>query len=171
MNVLIVIIFIFNIIPANLNFVLFVVINILKNVSFLLHLNFIIVTTDTLFLPSMILYGIFSVSIEIDLTYYSNQFNDKYGKHGFKPGFILALHTFGRDDKWNPHINALMVELGVSDNNCKKIDFIPFDMLRKCFQKVLLDLLEKEIGKNEFRKIKKPPKPITNKSYHIFYSV
>ena len=47
-----------------------------------------------------------------------------------------------------------MAELGVSDNNCKKIDFIPFDMLRKRFQKVLLDLLEKEIGKDEFRKIK-----------------
>lgn len=84
----------------------------------------------------------------------SSWFNDKYGKHGFKPGFILVLHTFGRDDKWNPHIHALMAELGVSDNNCKKIDFIPFDMLRKCFQKVLLDLLEKEIGKDEFRKIK-----------------
>lgn len=60
----------------------------------------------------------------------------------------MALHTFGRDDKWNPHIHALMAELGVSDNNCKKIDFIPFDMLRKCFQKVLLDLLEIKIGKD-----------------------
>lgn len=66
----------------------------------------------------------------------------------------MVLHTFGRDDKWNPHIHALMAELGVSDNNCKKIDFIPFDMLRKRFQKVLLDLLEIEIGKDEFRKIK-----------------
>ena len=69
-------------------------------------------------------------------------------KHGFKPGFILVLHTFGRDDKWNPHIHALMAELGVSDNNCKKIDFIPFDMLIKRFQKVLLDLLEIKIGKD-----------------------
>ena len=70
MNALIVIIFIFNIIPANLNFVLLVVINILKNVLFLLHLNFTIVIIDILFLQFMTLYGIFFASIEIDLTYY-----------------------------------------------------------------------------------------------------
>ena len=34
------------------------------------------------------------------------------------------------------------------------IDFIPFDMLRKRFQKVLLDLLEKNIGKENFRSLK-----------------
>mgnify|MGYP002555710705 FL=1 len=84
----------------------------------------------------------------------SSWFKDRYGKHGYKPGFILVSHTFGRDDKWNPHIHTLIVELGVSNNNCKKIDFIPFDMLRKRFQKVMLDLLEKDIGKYEFRKLK-----------------
>lgn len=26
----------------------------------------------------------------------------------FTPGFILVLHTFGRDLKWNPHIHALI---------------------------------------------------------------
>ena len=26
----------------------------------------------------------------------------------FTPGFICALHTFGRDLKWNPHIHALI---------------------------------------------------------------
>ena len=84
----------------------------------------------------------------------SSWFKDRYGKKGFKPGFILVIHTFGRDDKWNPHIHALLAELGVSNNNCKKIDFIPFDMLRKRFQKVLLDLLEKNIGKQNFRQLK-----------------
>lgn len=84
----------------------------------------------------------------------SSWFKDRYGKKGFKPGFILVIHTFGRDDKWNPHIHALFAELGVSNNNCKKIDFIPFDMLRKRFQKVLLDLLEKNIRKQNFRQLK-----------------
>jgi len=84
----------------------------------------------------------------------SSWFKVRYGKKGFKPGFILVIHTFGRDDKWNPHIHALLAELGVSNNNCKKIDFIPFDMLRKRFQKVLLDLLEKNIGKQNFRQLK-----------------
>ena len=84
----------------------------------------------------------------------SSWFKDRYGKKGFKSGFILVIHTFGRNDKWNPHIHALLAELGVSNNNCKKIDFIPFDMLRKRFQKVLLDLLEKNIGKQNFRILK-----------------
>ncbi len=84
----------------------------------------------------------------------SSWFKDRYGKKRFKPGFILVIHTFGRDDKWNPHIHALLAELGVSNNNCKKIDFIPFNMLRKRFQKVLLDLLEKNIGKQNFRTLK-----------------
>lgn len=51
------------IIPTNLNFVLLVVINILKNVLFLLHLNFTIVIIDILFLQFMTLYGIFFTSI------------------------------------------------------------------------------------------------------------
>ena len=79
---------------------------------------------------------------------------EKYGKHGFKLGFVLTLHTFGRDDKWNPHIHALIAELLVKNNNCKRFDFFPYDMLRKRFQKVKLDLLEKNIGKQKFRQLK-----------------
>lgn len=79
---------------------------------------------------------------------------EKYGKHGFKLGFVLTIHTFGRDDKWNPHIHALIAEQLVSNNNCKRFDFFPYDMLRKRFQKVLLDLLEKNIGKQNFRQLK-----------------
>ena len=79
---------------------------------------------------------------------------EKYGKHGFKLGFVLTLHTFGRDDKWNPHIHALIDELLVKNNNCKRFDFFPYDMLRKRFQKVMLDLLEKNIGKQKFRQLK-----------------
>ena len=30
----------------------------------------------------------------------------------FTPGFILVLHTFGRDLKWNPHIHCLVSEGG-----------------------------------------------------------
>ena len=79
---------------------------------------------------------------------------EKYGKHGFKLGFVLTIHTFGRDDKWNPHIHALIAEQLVGNNSCKRFDFFPYDMLRKRFQKVLLDLLEKNIGKQNFRQLK-----------------
>ena len=32
------------------------------------------------------------------------------------PGFILVLHTFGRDLKWNPHIHCLVSEGGIADS-------------------------------------------------------
>ena len=34
----------------------------------------------------------------------------------FTPGFIMVLHTFGRDLKWNPHIHCLISEGGYSDD-------------------------------------------------------
>ncbi len=75
------------------------------------------------------------------------------------PGFFAFLHTFGRDLKWNPHIHVLIAELKLSeDNSIKKWDYFNFDALRNRFQKILLDLLEKEIGP-EFKKEK-------FKSYH-----
>lgn len=81
-------------------------------------------------------------------------YKEKYKRLKLKPGFILTLHTFGRDDKWNVHIHCLLSEHALGITMEKKIDFIPFNMLRKRFQKILLDLLEKDIGKENFREIK-----------------
>lgn len=85
-------------------------------------------------------------------------YKDKYKHLNLSPGFVLTLHTFGRDDKWNVHIHCLLSEFALGDCSEKKMDFIPFDMLRKRFQKLLLDLLEKDIGKSSFR-------PFKNKIY------
>jgi len=81
-------------------------------------------------------------------------FKDSYKNDNFKPGFILVLHTFGRDDKWNVHMHCLLSETILSDTSEKKIDYIPFNMLRKRFQTILLKLLEKKIGAYKFRTIK-----------------
>ncbi len=63
------------------------------------------------------------------------------------PGFFAFLHTFGRDLKWNPHIHVLIAELKLCDNGLiSKFDYFDFNALSKRFQKILLDLLEKEIG-------------------------
>ena len=37
-------------------------------------------------------------------------------KEMFTPGFILVLHTFGRDLKWNPHIHCLLSEGGIGNS-------------------------------------------------------
>lgn len=34
----------------------------------------------------------------------------------FTPGFILVLHTFGRELKWNPHIHCLVSEGGIGNS-------------------------------------------------------
>ena len=81
-------------------------------------------------------------------------YSSKYKSLNLKPGFILTLHTFGRDDKWNVHIHCLLSEFALGFSSEKKMDFIPFDMLRKRFQKILLDLLENDIGKSKFYPIK-----------------
>lgn len=73
-------------------------------------------------------------------------YKEKYKDKNLTPGFILTLHTFGRDDKWNVHIHCLLSEFALGNTGEKKMDFIPFDMLRKRFQKILLDLLENDIG-------------------------
>src|SRR5574344_1472526 len=93
-------------------------------------------------------------------------YNEKYKHLNLKPGFILTLHTFGRDDKWNVHIHCLLSEFALGNNTSKKMDFIPFDMLRKRFQKILMDLLEKNIGKSSFRPIKNK---VYSKSSNGFY--
>lgn len=66
----------------------------------------------------------------------------------YNPGFFAFLHTFGRDLKWNPHIHILIAEIKISDDNsCKNWNYFDYNALSMRFQKILLDLLSKELGK------------------------
>lgn len=63
------------------------------------------------------------------------------------PGFIMVLHTFGRDLKWNPHIHVLLTEGGMTDQGSyKKIKYINYEQLRKSFMKELFDELSLHIN-------------------------
>lgn len=81
-------------------------------------------------------------------------FYDSYKNENYKPGFILVLHTFGRDDKWNVHIHCLIAEKALGNSKEKNVSFFPYDMLRKRFQTILLNLMEEKIGPNKFRTYK-----------------
>ena len=94
-------------------------------------------------------------------------YHEQYKSLHLSPGFILTLHTFGRDDKWNIHIHCLLSETVLGNNIEKKISFIPFNMLRKRFQKILLDLLEKDIGKSSFRPIKNKVYSLANNGFYV----
>ena len=67
----------------------------------------------------------------------------------YTPGFFAFLHTFGRNLKWNPHIHILIAEIKLGDNNsCIPWNYFDYDALSFRFQKILLNLLSKELGKS-----------------------
>ncbi len=70
------------------------------------------------------------------------------------PGFILVLHTFGRDLKWNPHIHCLLSEGGLSDSGFwKNVKHFNYTFLRNAFRTALLNEMEARIGPS-FKKTK-----------------
>jgi predicted RNA-binding Zn-ribbon protein involved in translation (DUF1610 family) len=83
-------------------------------------------------------------------------FKEKYKKKQLIPAYISILHTFGRSLIFNPHIHMILMDGGISNKSKQfvKIDFFSYPSFRKRFMKVLLDMLEEDIGKKEFKKIK-----------------
>lgn len=72
----------------------------------------------------------------------------------FTPGFIMVLHTFGRDLKWNPHIHCLISEGGYSDDGFwRNVSHLEYTYLRKAFRTALLNEMELRIGPS-FKKVK-----------------
>ena len=80
---------------------------------------------------------------------------------------VVALHTFGRDSKWNPHIHMLLSESAVGKiTKWKDMHHIPFRMLRKRWQTTLLyhlrDALDPQLfSLNDF-------KHLTNQLYRNY---
>jgi len=67
----------------------------------------------------------------------------------FKTGMVATLHTFGRALNWNPHIHMLMAMVKVGKTiPYQKIDFLPYDMLRKRFMTTLLYRLRGHVPKS-----------------------
>ena len=86
----------------------------------------------------------------------------------YTPGFFAFLHTFGRDLKWNPHIHVLIAELKLGNNNsCLPWKFFDYDALSLRFQKILLDLLSKSLGKS-FSNIKKLIYKTCPKGFYVY---
>ena len=92
----------------------------------------------------------------------SNYYENKV-KGSHQVGLIAVVHTFGSDLKWNPHVHALFTEGGIDKNNkwFKKISHIPYNYLRKSWQKLVLDII-----KNNFKDIR--TKQLINKLYRKY---
>jgi Putative transposase/Transposase zinc-binding domain len=78
------------------------------------------------------------------------------------PGIIAGLHTFGSRLNFNPHVHMLVTMGGMKANGeWKTYDFIPFDMLRKQWQTVVLKLIRSQLTEQE----KKQVQPRLQKAY------
>lgn len=67
----------------------------------------------------------------------------------YTPGIIAVIHTFGRDLKWNPHVHAIVTKGGIGKTRgFVKINFMSYPMLRKAWQKLLLDMIKKHYENN-----------------------
>ena len=69
----------------------------------------------------------------------------------FTSGMVCALHTFGRDLKWNPHIHMIVTEGALDCNGIwKHIAFFPYIMLRKRWMTTLLSNMKHSLDPDIF---------------------
>ena len=75
-------------------------------------------------------------------------------KNKVVPGIIAGLHTFGAKAQFNPHVH-MMVTMGgmTAAGEWKQYDFLPFEMLRKQWQTVVLKLLREKLSREEIKRI------------------
>jgi predicted transcriptional regulator len=70
------------------------------------------------------------------------------------PGIIAGLHTFGSRVNFNPHVHMLVSMGGLTKKGeWKQYDFLPFAMLRKQWQTVVLKLIRKGLTDREKKKV------------------
>ncbi len=76
-----------------------------------------------------------------------NYWYEKMGKNReYMPAVITVVHTFGRSLDFNPHVHALVAEGALDkDNKWKTVKYIPYEYLRKAWQKVLMDIVKKKL--------------------------
>lgn len=78
------------------------------------------------------------------------------------PGVIAGLHTFGSRLNFNPHVHMLVTMGGMKKNGeWKTYDYIPFKMLRKQWQTVVLKLIRRRISGAEKKRIE----PLLQKAF------
>jgi len=66
---------------------------------------------------------------------------DWYQRKGYLPGIMAVMHTFGRDEKFTPHIHVLMTAGGLSTSYSQWLadDFLPYPFFKKHFKNHFLE--------------------------------
>ncbi|XEQ91676.1 hypothetical protein SCACP_04840 [Sporomusa carbonis] len=86
------------------------------------------------------------------------------------PGIIAGLHTFGAKAQFNPHVH-MMVTMGgmTAKGEWKQYDYLPFEMLRKQWQTVVLKLLREKLSREEIKRIQPILQQAWNNHQNGFY--
>lgn len=70
------------------------------------------------------------------------------------PGIIAGLHTYGSKVNFNPHVHMLVTMGGITKKGeWKGYDYIPFKMLRKQWQTVVLKFIRRNLTKQEKKRV------------------
>lgn len=70
-------------------------------------------------------------------------------------GVIINIHTFSRKVEWNPHIHAIVTFGGLNkDGDWKNAKTLPWQVLRKSWQKCLLDIISKFAKEKDNQRLK-----------------
>jgi uncharacterized protein (DUF2267 family) len=86
------------------------------------------------------------------------------------PGIIAGLHTFGARMNFNPHIHMLVTMGGMKENGeWKTYDYLPFEMLRKQWQTVVLKLIRRELKEEDKKKVQPQLQKAYNSNENGFY--
>lgn len=86
-----------------------------------------------------------------------------FKKRHLQCGVIAALHTFGSQLEFNPHVHMLVTMGGVTANgNWKQSDYLPYKMLRTFWQNAVLKLIRRTLTAKE----KKIVQPLLQRAYN-----
>lgn len=86
------------------------------------------------------------------------------------PGIIVGLHTFGSTVNFNPPIHMLVTMGGITKKGeWKGYDFLPFEMLRKQWQTIVLKLIRRGVTKQEKKRIQPKLQKAFSKNGKGFY--
>ncbi len=86
------------------------------------------------------------------------------------PGIISGLHTFGSRVNFNPHVHMLVTMGGITKKGeWKQFDFLPFQMLRKQWQTVVLKLIRRGVSDKARKKIQPRLQKAFNNNGEGFY--
>lgn len=77
-----------------------------------------------------------------------------YAKKKLKVGIVAALHSFGSQLEFNPHVHMIVTMGGVNNSGeWEDYDYIPFPMLRKFWQNAVLKLIRRTLNTWDKRRV------------------